>query len=154
MIEFHSTKRKIFGGSYFTTIVFNRCLYRRSVLRFKVGKYSVSRQGLFTRKLSFDEKMNACKIRDLKLKMGNTLSQAVLNKVCVTDLPREFRHIRRLEQVLIPVRLIFKKVTTMRKSQSAKLKGAFSNVPVAQLTFTCSKSIIETLEKGVTYVQS
>ena len=27
-------------------------------------------------------------------------------------------------------------------------------VVVAQLTFTCSKSMIETLEKGVEYVQS
>ena len=70
MIEFHSTKRKIFGGSYFTTIVFNRCLYRRSVLRFKVGKYSVSRQGFFTRKLSFDEKMNACKKTRFKVENG------------------------------------------------------------------------------------
>ena len=97
--------------------------------------------------------MNACKTRPLKLKMGNIPSQAVLSKVCVTDLPREFRDNRRLKQVLISRRLLFKKVTTMRKGQSPKFKGALSNVPIAQLTFTCSKSIIKTLEKGVKYVQ-
>ena len=65
--------------------------------------------------------------------MGNIPSQAILNKLCITDLPRDFRDIRRLGQVLISKQLLFKKVAIMPKSQPTKLKGALVNIPIETL---------------------
>ena len=48
----------------------------------------------------------------------------------VSELPKEFRDIRRLERVLIARRLPFKKISIMPKGQSPKLKGALCNVPI------------------------
>ena len=75
-----------------------------------------------TETLSFDW-MHVCKTCDLKMKTGNIPSQAVLKKLCVTDLPREFRDIRRSEQILISTKLLSKKVIIILKGQSPKLKS-------------------------------
>ena len=42
---------------------------------------------------------------------------------------------------------------TMREGKVVK-NGRYNNLANCQLTFTCSKSTIETLEKGVKYAQS
>ena len=48
----------------------------------------------------------------------------------VSELPKEFRDIRRRERVLIVRRLLFKKISIMPKGHSPKLKGALCNVPI------------------------
>ena len=48
----------------------------------------------------------------------------------VSELPKEFRDIRRLERVLIARRPLFKKISIMPKGQSPKLKGALCNLPI------------------------
>ena len=48
----------------------------------------------------------------------------------VSELPKEFRNIRRLDIVLITRRLLFKKIGITSKGQSPKLKGTLCNVPV------------------------
>ena len=48
----------------------------------------------------------------------------------VSELPKEFRDIRRRERVLIVTRLLFKKISIMPKGHSPKLKGALCNVPI------------------------
>ena len=47
-----------------------------------------------------------------------------------SELPKEFRDIRRLEKVFIARRPLFKKISIMPKGQSPKLKGALCNVPI------------------------
>lgn len=91
-------------------------MYKRSVLGFKVGKYSVSRQVLSTK--ICDTKMYVWKTCNLKLKIENIPDRAVLYKRCVTDLIKDSRDIRRLEQPLMPKILLFKKVTIIPKGQS------------------------------------
>ena len=93
-------KQKIFDGIYVFCIICNCCLYKRSVLLFKVGKYSVSRQVLLSK--TCDTKMYFRKTCNLKLKMENTPDRAVLYKLCVTDLIKEFLDIQSLEQALTP----------------------------------------------------
>ena len=107
---------KIFDMPYVFCIIYNCCVYKRSVLGFKFGKYSVSRQVLSTK--ICDAKMYVWKTCNLKLKMENIPDRAVLYKRCVTDLIKEFRDIRRLEQPLMPKILLFKKVTIILKGQS------------------------------------
>ena len=48
----------------------------------------------------------------------------------VSELPKEFRDIRRRERVFIVRRLLFKKISIMPKGHSPKLKGALCNVPI------------------------
>ena len=48
--------------------------------------------------------------------------QAVCNMLEVSELPKEFRNIRRLERVLIARQLLFKRITIIAKGQSPKLK--------------------------------
>ena len=48
----------------------------------------------------------------------------------VSELPEEFRDIRRLERVLVARPLLFKKINIMPKGQSPKLKGALCNIPI------------------------
>ena len=46
----------------------------------------------------------------------------------VSELPKEFRDIRKFERVLIARRLLFKKISIMLKGQPPKLKGTLCNV--------------------------
>ena len=48
----------------------------------------------------------------------------------VSELPKEFRDIRRLGRILIARPLLFKKISIMPKGQSPELKCALCNVPI------------------------
>ena len=57
--------------------------------------------------------------------------QAVCNKMALDPVPDELRHLRKLENVLISKRLLFKKIAIMHgKGEFSKIKGSICNIPV------------------------
>ena len=79
---------------------------------------------------SFDGLLYICKTCDKKLKSSKVPCQAVLNKLQIFDLPKDYPDIRKLEKVLVAKRLLFKKITIIPKGQFSKVKGATCNVPI------------------------
>ena len=63
----------------------------------------------------------------------------VCNKLQIYDFPIKLKCIHRLERVLIPIRLQFKKVTVTPKlsGQSPKFKGEIGNVEI-DVVCTCN----------------
>ena len=122
-------KEPIISGLYNICVVYNRNLYKRSVVLFHRDKYSVISDDVFRHVTSLDGKSYICKTCGKKLKQNCIPYQAVCNMLEVSELPEEFRDIRRLERVLIARRLLFKKISIMPKCQSPKLKGALCYVP-------------------------
>ena len=125
-------KGKIQGGPCFICVVCNRCLYKRTVVKFKEKKYQLDdlESELNTKVKSFDGKIYICRTCDKNLKKNKIPCQAVVNKLHIMNLPNEFSNLRKLEKVLIAKRLLFKKISIMPKGQFPKLKGAICNVPV------------------------
>ena len=64
------------------------------------------------------------------MKSSKVPCHAVLNKLQIFDLPKEYSDIRKLEKFLVAKRLLFNKITIMPKSQFPKVKGAIYNVPI------------------------
>ena len=87
-------------------------------------------EGLNTEIKSFDGLLYVCKTCNKKLKSSKVPCQAVLNKLQIFDLPKEYSDIRKLEKVLEAKRLLFKKITIMPKGQFPNVKGAICNVPI------------------------
>ena len=54
------------------------------------------------------------------------------------ELPKLFQDIRRLERLLVSRRILFKKVTVMRKGKSLKMKGSICNIPVSEVNVNCN----------------
>lgn len=127
-------KNLIQEGPYYICVVCNRCLYKRSVSKFKEENYNISAlKGFeFFMVLSYDGQHYVCQTchKKLKSKKPQIPCQAVSNKLEIVDFPPGFPQLRKLEQVLIAQRLLFKKVAIMPKGQCPKLKGAICNVPV------------------------
>ena len=126
-------KELIMEGPYYICVVCNRCLYKRSVITFKIEKYeSLNSTFYFSHILSFDSSQYICITcnRKLKSKKDQTPYQAVCNKLELYNFSQNLSDINRLEKVLIAKRLLFKKVVIMPKGNSPKIKGAICNVPV------------------------
>ena len=123
-------KELINSGPYYICVVCNCNLYKKSVVLFHRDKYSVISDDVFRHVTSFDGKFYICKTYGKKFLKNCIPCQAVCNILKVSELPKEFRDIRRLERVLIARRLLFKKISIMLKGQSPKLKGALCNVPI------------------------
>ena len=129
-------KKEIQNGPYCICVICNRCLYRRSVIRFVETKYEIP-QNLFDIVLSHDGHTYICQTCDKKLKKKIIPCQAVYNKLQVDELPTDLKNIRRLERVLVSKRLLFKKITIMPKGQAPKVKGSICNVPI-HVVDTCN----------------
>ena len=126
-------KESIMEGPYYICVVCNCCLYKRSVISFKIDKFEPPNSKFyFSRVLSFNGNQYICLTcsRKLKAKKNQTPCQAVCNKLEVYNFPQNLSDINRLEKVLIAKRLLFKKVVIMPKGNSPKIKGAICNVPV------------------------
>lgn len=108
-----------------------------------MNKYNVTEELLFSRKESFDGKEYVCETCHTKLKKGKTPCQTVFNKLQLFDLPFAFSDLRKMEKILISKRLLFKRITIMRKGQSSKIKGAICNDPIE------AEDICNVLPRGV-----
>ena len=73
-------KSLILDGSYFVSVICNRCMYRRTVSEFDRYKHDFSRPELYASLVSLDGNMHICKICDKKLKIKKIPCQAVMNK--------------------------------------------------------------------------
>ena len=97
---------------------------------FRRDKSSVISDDVFRHVTSFDGKSDISKTCRKKFFKKCIPCQAVCNMLEVSELPKQFRDIRRLERVLIARRVLFKKISIMPKGQYPKLKGALCNVPI------------------------
>ena len=88
-------KKKIQDGPYHICVVCNRCLYRRSVIHFDEHRYVYIVEGLNTEITPFDGLLYIGKTCDKKLKSSKVSCQAVLNKLQIFDLPKEYSDIRK-----------------------------------------------------------
>ena len=125
------------NGPFFICVIFNRCLYRTSVICFNIEKYSVDENIIFMVK-SYDDNY-ICTTCDKALQKNSVPCQAVANRLNVVELPKLFQDIRRLERLLVSRRILFKKVTDMPKGKSLKrvrIKGSICNIPVSEVTKT------------------
>ena len=93
----------------------DRCLYKRSVIRFDFNSYSSVVNRLVQLVGSYDHGVYVCKTCQSKVTKNKLPCQAVSNKLSVKWLPRELRNLRRLETGLVARRILFKKVTVMPK---------------------------------------
>ena len=121
-------KKKIMEGPYYICRVCNRTLYKKSVLKLKTSSYPS--QDILKIQSSYDGKEYICKTCHSKAIQGKLLCQAIVNNLNVDDVPTELGNLKKLEQILIAWRIVFKKVIVMLKGQQRKIKGAICNVPV------------------------
>ena len=77
-------KTKVNNGPYYTCVVCNRCLYRRSVVLFVQEKYEMPQENYFfvAHIESFDKREYICITRDKKLKKGDIIVKLEA-KVCI-----------------------------------------------------------------------
>ena len=96
--------RDIREGPYYICVVYNRLLYRKTVLEFKKDKYNCS-SCLLTSVSSFNGKMYICNTCHVTIKKKNkTPCQAVYNNLAVDDVPLELASLEKLEQILVSQR--------------------------------------------------
>ena len=126
ILTFHS---RIKEGHYICSIC-NRLLYRKSVKLIEKKKYSLVPKTLFTNIASFDNKQCKFTTCHSKIVKGKTPCQAVYNGMSVDEIPVELTLLEKLEQILIPQRIVFEKIVVMPKRQQKKVLGAICNVPV------------------------
>ena len=131
-------KKLIREGPYFICVICNRCLYKRSIVRFDFNSYSFLVKELVHLVSSYDGRLYICRNCHNKVKKNNVPCQAVSNRLAVELLPKEFRDLRRLERVLVAERILFKKVTVMPKVQSPKVKGSICNIPISEIDNNCN----------------
>ena len=123
-------KKLVMEGPYYICIVCNRCLYKKTVVKFKDSYNNPDSSFYFSHVQSFDGCEYVCQTCHLKLKAKKNQipCQAVCNKNKVFCLHHGLSDINRL--VLVAKRLLFKKVVIMPKGNSPKIKGAICNVPI------------------------
>ena len=125
----------------FVCVICNRSLYKRTVKRYDELKNYEIVHNIFYNSSNTDESMYICiKLVIKVLKKKALPCQAVTNNnsnyksmfSCLKKkaLPPQYNDIRRLEQVLISRRILFKKIAIIPKGQAPKLKGAICNIPI------------------------
>ena len=134
---FADFKPQIKEMPYYICVVCNRCLYKKSVISFKIENYGDANAVLFSLVMSYDGHSYICRTCDKTIKKNCIPCQAVCNKMGITILPKEFESISRLERVLVSRRILFKKVVIMPKGKLPKIKGSLCNIPVNEVYDNC-----------------
>ena len=123
-----SLRRKL-KRALFTSVACNRTWYKQTVQIFQKNNYQVEMSSVFHYMVcSTDGKLYICITCHEKLLKGTVPGQAVCNDFQIFELPSRFCDFWKLEKIIIPKQLLFKKVT-MFKSECPKIKGAICNVP-------------------------
>ena len=108
-------KEPINFAPYQICVVCNHYLYRKSVDLFNRNKFCAISDDIFSLVSSFNDNFYICQNCGKKLNQNSIPCEAVYNMFEVCELLKEFRDIRRLETVLVPMRLLFKKIISCRK---------------------------------------
>ena len=118
-------KGMVHEGPFYVCQICYRCLYKRSVQHFERNIKNESSNPINV--FSFDGCLYICKTCHKKIVKGKVPCQSVSNKLEVYNFPSHFRGIRKLEKVLTPKRLLFKKITIMPPEQMEKISGTICN---------------------------
>jgi len=78
----------------------------------------------------FNDKFYICHTCSKHISKNKTPCQAVSNKLELTEVPSVIKDLNKLEKVLISKRILFKKISIMRKGQQPKIKGVICNIPI------------------------
>ena len=130
-------KREIFEGSFYICNIGNWGLYKRSVVHLSLENYNISRE-IFTSVLSYDGRAYICITCHKKLLKRLVPFQAVIHKLGTVSLPKEFESVNKLEGMPFSKRILSKKITTMFKGQTSKIKRKICNIPVQEIGTNCS----------------
>ena len=114
-------KSEIFDGPFYICDVCNKSLYKRSVIHLSLENYNISYE-IFTSVLSYDGRAYICIPCYKKLLKDLVPCQAVINKLGIVSLPKEFESINKFKRILVSKRILFKKITIMSKGQTPKIK--------------------------------
>ena len=77
-------KTQIKEGPYYICVVCNRCLYKKSVISFKIGNYGDVNAVPFSLVMSYDGHSYICRTYDKTMNKNCIPCQAVCNKVGIT----------------------------------------------------------------------
>ena len=124
-------------GPYYICVVCNRCLYKKSVISFKIENYGDGNAVSFSLVMSYDGHSYICRTCGKTMKNNCIPCQAVCNKMGITFSSKNFESISRFERVLVSRRILFKKVAIMPKSKLPKIKGSLCNIPVNKVCDNC-----------------
>ena len=130
-------KHKIFEGPFYICGVCNRGLYKRPVILLSLENYNISHE-IFTSVLSHDGRACPCVTCHKTILKALVPCQAVINKLGIVSLPKEFEPVNKLERILVSKRILFKKITIMSKGQTPNIKGTICNIPVQEIKTNCS----------------
>ena len=102
------------SGPVFVCVSCNRFHYQKYVIFKKMHRHNVDEDFIFM-VMSYDGNYYICNTCDKALQNNRMPCQGVANKLFVEDLPKQFQGINRLGILLESRRILFKKVTVMRK---------------------------------------
>ena len=137
-------KTQLKKGFYHIYVVCNRCLYKKSVISFKIEHYVDVNAVPFSLVVSYGGRSCICGTCDKTAKncipcqvVCNKLCQVVCNKLGITFLSKEFESIYGLERVLVSRRILFKKVAIMPKGKLSNIKGSLWNITINEVYDNC-----------------
>ena len=117
--------KQVKQGPYYTCTICHRSLYQLSVRLCKHERYSILTPELYHPVKSFDEKLYICETCHKHLNKNEIPCQVVCNKLAVDPIPNELKDFKKIEKLLIPKRILFKKIAIMEKVNFLKLREAF-----------------------------
>jgi DNA replication protein DnaC len=117
----------------------HRLMYRKTVLEFKISKYTKAPQEFATmsERTSAKDKVWICKTCDYALRRGRMPAQAIANKLDLEDTPTELSDLNPLEERLICLRIPFMKMVALPCGKQRAIHGPAVNVPT-DLTPVCT----------------
>ena len=124
-------KKKKGKRPYFICRICHRCFYSRSVRLISVANYKDFKIHFVTKATYDDGKVYVSMTCHKSIMKKSTLCQAVSNKLDLEVAPKLLQNLGKLEELLIPKKILFKKVAAMRgKEEFAKIEGNIGNIPV------------------------
>jgi len=147
-----SFKNLVQEGPFYICVCCNRCLYKRSVVLFKIEEYTIDTDCTCDIIPSYDDNCCTCLTCHKKILKKEIPCQSVSNKLQLFEFPNPLNYIVKLERILVSQRILFRKVAIMPKEQFPKLKGATCNIPV-ETGNICNILPRGADSSGVVYVQ-
>ena len=103
-------KKLVYEGRYYICVVCKRCIYRRSVILYSEEKVPLLDENSLNLVVFYDGYFYICKTCSREIKKGHTPCEPVCDRLEIYEFPQDPKNIRRLEKVLIAIRILFKKL--------------------------------------------
>ena len=124
-------------GPDYKCVCCNRLMYRKTVIEFKVTKYSKAPDDFTVTVPDAGTKQWICKTCDNALKRGKLPAQAKANNLDLEDIPSELSDLNSLEVRFISLRIPFMKMVALPCGKQRAIHGPAVNVPT-DLTPVCT----------------